>query len=240
MKATRYRIRAALDRTRHHAYVLMRVVAPLIVAGAAHATTLALPAGNYSCSYTAVSLSIAGSPCNGGSTALTNAGNPAGVGFWLAQGGLDLGYMAGSIIMDAYGHEPALSAGTVIPVSWVFDFALADGGGPGDPPWQLTYTIDDVTTDTILAQQSFSGVDFGLVTGNGLLTTTASSNPGNLLDVRVKLVELGDPEAGYDLQVRIPEYHTIDVGAVPEPATFGLAAAGLAWLGWRARRRRRP
>jgi hypothetical protein len=218
---------------------MTRVIVPLIVAGAAQAVTLALPSGNYTCSYTMNAISGTGSACRGGATTLTNPGVLNGVGFWLAVGGLDLGSQGGSIIMDTIGREPALSAGTAIPVSWVFDFSLADGGGPGDPAWQLNYTLDDVTSDTILAHESFSGVDFGLVTGNGLITTTASSNAGDILDVRVRLVELGDPEDGYDLQVRIPEYQTIDVGNVPEPATFGLAGAGLAWLGWQARKRRR-
>ena len=228
------------------AWTMLMVIVPLIMAASAPASTLGLPAANYTCSYT-MDNGDGGGPCSGGATVLTGSGAMNGVGLWLAAGGLDLGDLTGSITMSTHGPGPALSSGTVLPLSWGFDFSIADDDGAGlDPAWQLTFTLADVTGQTILASASFSGNNSGPVFGSGSLTTLASSNAGDNIALRAELVEQGDPDGGYDVQVQIPESGTFDLGpvqpsSVPEPSTMALFGVGLAWLGWRhARRGRHP
>ena len=154
----------------------------------------------------------------------------------MTNGGLNLGDTAGAIDMSTQGSGPALSAGTVIPVSWGIDFSIS-----GDPAWQLSFTLADLSTRTILATNTFSGNNGGAFFGNESIITNASSNAGDTLNLAMKLVEQGDSEGGLNVTVQIPESGSVDVGPVsfsPEPATIGIAGAGLAFLWWRRKVRR--
>jgi hypothetical protein len=226
---------------RSHARTAALVIVPLASAVSAHAIPVVnLPTGNYSCSYTITGGT--GGTCSGGAT--TNPGSPGQIGgtsFFLS-GDLNLGSSGGSIIMNVRGPvAAAIPVGTVIPVSW--DFGMNPQQQQFDPPWSLTYSLGDTTTAAMLATGMFSGNSSGEITGNGSLTTTAASSSGNTLALRINFTESGDAEGGVNVIVSIPEALSIDVNpfstnAVPEPSTLGLFGAGLAWLGYRLRKRR--
>jgi hypothetical protein len=225
---------------RSHARSAALVIAPLAAAVSAHAGSINLPTGNYTCSYTVDGASGGGGNCSGGAYTLAGSGSQIGGTRFYLSGGLDLGSSGGSILMTASGTVgQALASGTVIPVAWDFELTALT-----DPPWTLTYTLGDITTSTILATGEFSGNNSGTVTNTGMLTTTAASSSGDNIGLKVLLTEAGDPEGGVDVQVEIPhngslDFNPIGNSSVPEPSTLGLLGSGLAGLGYLWRKRRK-
>jgi hypothetical protein len=228
------------------------VIVPLAAAASAHAGLItSLPTSNFtiSCSGTStgapgessdVAAPIQSGGCSGGADPIAgSAGQIGGVSLWLSNGGVDLGSGTGSITMSVRGPGPAIPLGTVIPLSWGFDMETAEVGSQTDPVWTLAYTLADMTTNTQLAFGSFGGNNSGPVFGSGSLTTTAASSYGDTLALKVQFTELGDPKAGFDVIVQIPEFKSFDVDplmGVPEPSSIGLLGAGLAWLSWQWRK----
>jgi len=119
-------------------------------------------------------------------------------------------------------------------VSW--DFIL---GSDSDPTWSLSFNIEN--SGASIGSFTTHGSGSGTISGSGDLSALlygGISGYGNDIELEVQLTTYGATS------VNIPSGLTMDfvppaTSSVPEPATTGLLAAGLAWIGWRFRKVRR-
>jgi hypothetical protein len=116
-----------------------------------------------------------------------------------------------------------------IPLTW--NFTLAANGGSTISGWNLKFELGTSAGNS--ADGSFTttgGAGAGTFTGSG--TMTASGSPATLYETIVLAISTSG--ASGNVVITAP----FDFG-VPEPATVGTLGAGLGFLAWLFRRRKR-
>ncbi len=214
------------------------VIVPLAAAVSAHALPLVtLPAGGFTCTYSANDGS-GGSCASGSGVGLISGG---GLSFFLSSGGVALDGGGNLQELTKGAVTVGIGAGATIPYSYDIGLFVEQI----DPTWTLEIGILDVTTDTVIVQQTFSG-SYGLgantLSGSGDFTALGSTSFGDDLEVAFSLTASA-PENAL-VTFTIPEGESVDLGPVgsastPEPASVGLLGGGLAWLAFRWRKRRK-
>jgi len=116
-------------------------------------------------------------------------------------------------------------------VSW--DFVVSNVSD-----WTLTLYLSASGGNIAYFSTSGDTSGSGTVTGSGSLSATTTD-----ASTDVSLLAQFEVFAPPDTDVSVPSGSSFDfapaASPVPEPATTGLLAAGLAWMGWRLRKVRR-
>jgi hypothetical protein len=210
------------------------VIVPLAAAVSAHAGAIsALPTSNFSC--VTIDNGASGG-CSGGAVQLGASNGVAGVQLF-TTGSISFSNSGGELILSTNGDISGgtLLSGTTLPLAW--DFILSPTGTSDLIGWQLVFTLD--VSGSPIGSFTTSGLGNGTITGTGSLQTTADASTN--VSLIGDLTWTGDSNAD-TIDVSVPGGSSFDFnspGGVPEPASTGLVAAGLAWLGWRLRKIRR-
>jgi hypothetical protein len=215
------------------------VIVPLAAAVSAHASTVILPTSNFSC-FEVDHGGTSGS-CSGGALQLGPSDGVAGVQLF-TLGAIDFGSSGGNLTLSTNGNTSGgtLLSGTTLPVSW--DFVLSPQGAHATSDlidWQLTLAV--WASGSLIGSYATSGSGNDTITGsNSIQTDAPASTDVSLIG---KLSWEGDINAS-GIDVSVPEGTSFDFNspgatAVPEPATTGLLATGLACIACRVRKVRR-
>jgi hypothetical protein len=225
------------------------VLVPLAAAIPAHAGNVVLPTGGVSCNITDTNNPSPGALCSGGSAAAAQLG-AGGVSLSLVSGGLLL--VGNGTLSESVVGQVATAIPSGASISYSYDFLLSYF--VNDPSWSLTLAIADEgqsmgpatligATSTITGTFGESVQEFS---DSGTFDTFASTNANDYIEVYYNLQVSGLAENAFTT-VQVPAGTSIDFDTItlpspssgtPEPASFGLLGTGLAWLGWKYRRRR--
>jgi hypothetical protein len=232
-----------------HARLGALMIAPLAAAVPAHAGSVVLPTSGFGCTYTDSTTPVLGSNCPIGAGGVTQLG-AGGVSFSLSSGGGVLQGSSPTLIEQTTGQvATAIPAGTS--VSYSYDFLLSYEAA--DPNWSLVMELADEGQSpgpaiaiggpsTITGTFGESVQEFS---GSGTFQTAIPTNANDYIEVYYILRLSGLPGNAFTT-VQVPAGTSIDFDTIslpspstgtPEPASFGLLGAGLAWLGWKYRRR---
>jgi hypothetical protein len=201
------------------------VIVPLATAVSAHALTVfpTLPTGN---------LNLECSTCTGNvgdSSSQSPVNGIYGVSFFTTNGGLDFSDPGPSPFIEiTAGGTLNGTLPSNIPVFW--DFTLSSDGSLVIDSWDLAFSLGTSPGGSNVGQFTTSGSPGGTFSGTGSITT--SSSPSTLYETVVLSVNTNG-ETG-DLFITAP----FNFGSAPEPASFGMLAAGLGILAWLGRRRK--
>ncbi len=215
-------------------------IASLTGAVNAHGSTVVLPTAGFTCQYTEVTAT--GFPsCAAGVGAVAQLG-VGGLTYSISPGGINL-FGNASLQEGTFGQvATAMPAGTSIPYS--YDFFLTET--LNDPNWSLEITIfdDSLGGGSVIATTGLINGTYGTArtefTSPGTMTTTLATNPNDTLTVEYLLDLTGVSGGGNPFTtVEVPavDIQTITTSSTPEPGSWALFAGGLAWLGWKLRRR---
>ncbi len=207
----------------------------------AHASTVVLPTSGFTCEYTDGTTSINGTNCSAGTGSVAQLG-AGGLSYSTTPNGITLLGNA-SFLEGTFGQvATAIPVGTVI--SYSYDFFLQET--LIDPNWAIELQIIDDTTNSLFVSTGFIDGSYGTsnleYSNSGTMTTTASTNPNDVLTVEYIIDLTGVPGNDFSTLV-IPagtsiDIQTITTSSTPEPGSLALLAGGLAWLGWKLRRRK--
>lgn len=202
----------------HHARTAALLIMPLAAALTASAAPV-LPASNFQCQ------AYAERACSGGASQLpATPGQVQGVKQWLdGQVLADTGeHQVGWVSFSTSGTlNEAMAAGTSIPIHYEFTVLGYSGSLASD--WFAHFSI--LRNGNVIGTTSAGGPVGGFQTGAVTLTLKSALNAGDNIEVETTIG--GATEDGYIL-VEVPQ-NSIDWNAsVPEPASIGTAAAGLA------------
>jgi hypothetical protein len=210
---------------------------PLAAAVSAHAASVTLPTSNFTCSDDS---GFGSGSCTSGSGVSQTSGG--GLSFYLSSGGVLLAG-DGSLTESSHGSvSGAIASGASIP--YTIDIGLSYF--TLDPNYSLEVEVLDTTTDKTLVDSTFSGsygISGATISDSGSFTAMNGSSGGNTIEVEFTLTLSNVPGNGRTT-VTIPEGESVDIGPItsastPEPASIGLMGAGLAWLGFQWRKRRK-
>jgi hypothetical protein len=211
------------------------VIVPLAAAVNAHAITVvpALPTGNFSCQ-------TPNGSCSGADAQLAAQNGIQGVKFY-TNGFVDIFVPAsggGLLILSSSGPlNGTIAGGYQMPL--FYDFTLSGSGNTSGMNWTLMYSIQPLSGPSG-SSTTVSGSGVGTFTSNTSMTVPSGGfAPGNYtLQVAFRVT----PSAATDLSVNVPtssfDFNAVALGT-PEPATGGIAIAGVAAMGITLMRRRR-
>lgn len=207
----------------------------------AHASTVVLPTSGFSCEYTDGTTSVNGTNCTAGTGSVAQLG-AGGLSYSTTADGITLQGNA-SFLEGTFGQvATAIPSGTVI--SYSYDFFLQET--VFDPSWAFELQIVDDTTSSLFVSTGFIDGTYGTsnleYANSGTMTTTAATNANDVLTVEY-IIDLTGVPGGDFSTLTIPagtsiDIQTITTSSVPEPGSLALLAGGLAWLGWKLRRRK--
>jgi hypothetical protein len=225
------------------------VIVPLAAAVNAHAGSVALPTGNYGCS--TVQDGNNGT-CNGADFQESNLGSGVqGIAFY-SNGPISFALSSGgtsqiTVTMSDWGTTSGtIPAGTQIPVDALFDLTASTDSSIGS--WTLTFMLGTAIGNDFYGSASGSGA----VGGNSLtISSTLDVSPDIPAGTLYETAQLtfsatgSESEEHASASVDVPNVNTwtfdsvAATTAVPEPASLGMIASGLAMIGAWIRRRKR-
>lgn len=210
----------------------------------AHASTIVLPTSGFSCEYVDATTTVNGTNCAGGTGSVAQLG-AGGLSYSTSTNGISLS-SNGSFLEGTFGQvATAIPAGTVI--SYSYDFFLQEI--TIDPSWAFELTIIDDTQSAQLASTGFIDGTYGTgdteFTAPGTMTTNMATNANDVLTIEY-IIDLSGVPGNAFTDIVVPAGTSVDIQTItttssstPEPGSLTLFAGGLAWLGWKMRRRGR-
>jgi len=223
------------------------VIVPLAAAITAQANVIvsvppltSLPSGGFACSGGGACSGAGVSPISGGSDGIT------GISFY-TDGSQSIGFTSGgtynlTLTMSAGGSSSG-SLPASIPVDWDFDISTTNPGISVND-WSLTFEM---------SSSGAGGSNLGTVTEMGSGTGTfegadtlklSGAPPSSLYETAVLTVGISGSSSG-NIDVDVVAGSSFDFNgapvpaSTPEPASFGLFGAGVAFMGALLRRRRK-
>ena len=214
------------------------VIVPLAAAVNAHAITVvpALPTGNLTCQ-------TPNGSCSGADAQLAAQNGIQGVKFY-TNGFVDIFNAAsggGFLGLSSSGPlNGTIAGGYQMPL--FYDFTLSGSGNTSGMNWTLMYSIQPLSGPSG-SSTTVSGSGVGTFTSNTSMTVPSGGfAPGNYtVQAHFTVIQVS-PSLGTDLSVNVPtssfDFNAVALGT-PEPATGGIAIAGVAAMGITLMRRRR-
>jgi hypothetical protein len=222
----------------------MALTAVALIGVNAHASTIVLPTSGFSCEYTDATTSVNGTNCAGGTGSVAQLG-AGGLSYSTSVNGISLSGN-GSFLEGTFGQvATAIPGGTVI--SYSYDFFIQEIRI--DPTWAFELTMIDDTQNAQLASTGFLygsyGTDDSEFTAPGTMTTNMATNPNDVLTIEY-IIDVSGVPGGDFTDIVVPAGSSVDIQTIttsssstPEPGSLALLGGGLAWLGWKSRRRSR-
>jgi hypothetical protein len=213
------------------------VIVPLAAAATAHATTaFIMPTGNFACSADG----DASSNCSdvvqvNGPFAAANGFEGMSFSNQLGQD-VSIGVSSGgaATLQMSAGGSTSETLDQDVPVGW--NFTLADTGTVVITGWSLTFKLgSSAGNSTYGSLTTTGGAATGTFTGSNTIPVSIDSS-GTIFETVVLTVT--DTGTG-NVNITFPFYVGSQGWAVPEPATVGTLGAGLGFLAWLYRRRKR-